>query len=47
VQAKAAALAYEAGCTVVLDRDRTVALADQHSIALFGVERAEIDGDAE
>ncbi|MCH2172378.1 UDP-2,3-diacylglucosamine diphosphatase LpxI [Myxococcota bacterium] len=46
-RARAVALAYEADCTVVLDRERTVSLADQHSIALFGVGRPEAGGIAE
>ena len=37
VAAGAAALAFEAGRTIVLDRDALVATADAHGIALVGV----------
>jgi len=37
VEAKASALAYEAGCTLVLNRERVVAQADAEGIAVVGL----------
>jgi len=37
VEAKAGLLAFEAGATLVLERERLVALADAHGVALLGV----------
>lgn len=37
IEAKAGALAVEAGRTLVVDREQMVALADAHGIALFGI----------
>lgn len=41
VEAKAAVLAYEAGCTLVLNRDRLVSEADARGIALLGIAAGE------
>ncbi len=38
IEARASALAFEAGATVVLDRDAIVARADAHGIVLVGVD---------
>ena len=37
VEAKAGLLAFEAGATLVLEREQVAALADAHGIALLGV----------
>lgn len=37
VEAKAAVLAYEAGCTLVVNRERVVARADAEGIAVVGI----------
>jgi DUF1009 family protein len=39
VEAKSAVLAVEAGTAFVLEREKTVALADANSIAIVGVTR--------
>jgi len=44
IEAEAAVLAVEAGKTFVLERAQTRALADQHKIAIVGVERPAGDG---
>jgi DUF1009 family protein len=44
VEAKAAALAVEAGRTLVVDRARVIALADAHGITLLGIGPEEATG---
>jgi DUF1009 family protein len=43
VAARAVAIAFEAGCTVVLDRAAVIQAADAHGIALVGVETSEAE----
>jgi len=44
VEAKAGLLAFEAGATLVLERDRLVAAADAHGVALLGVAEPPVRG---
>jgi hypothetical protein len=45
VEARISALAFEARHTVVLDREKLVEIADEHGIALLGVESDPASGD--
>jgi hypothetical protein len=45
-EARVVALAFEAGQTVVLDRERVVEMADEHEIVLLGVESDSMPGGA-